>query len=167
MSAPEGPRKINADLRKTIEEKQAKIKAENEAKRRERNARRWREQRDPVEYDRQKAKQRGDYAAQIAADEGRNVRAYTPVPGKTRAEHDKNAKARDAERKRASRKNADQAAKDREADRKWERRKRGAGWTDEQIIEGLANLAAKRAADRYYSQPEPVAYADNPNFGLF
>lgn len=162
-SALEKPRNIKGDLRQAIEQAQAKIIAENEAKRVERNARRWREQRDPVEYNRQKIKQRADYAAQIAADEGREVRAYAPVLGKTRAEHDENAKARDAARKRASRSKADQVQKDKDADRTWTRRMRKNGWTDQQIAQGLA----KRAADRYYRRPEPVAYEDNPNFGLF
>lgn len=163
LDATEEARNIKANLRQSVEKARNKITAENEAKRAERNSRRWREERDPVEYDRQKANQREEYAAQIAAEEGRAVRAYVPVPGKTRAEHDENAKARHAEKERTRRANADQAAKDREADRKWAGRKRKAGWTDEQIEQGLADLATKR----HYRQPDPVSYEDNPNFGIF
>lgn len=142
---------------------QEAIAAENEATRVARNARRNREKRDPVEYEKQKVKQKEEYEARIAAEEGRAVRPYVKVPGKTCAEHNENAKARDAARKRASRANADQADKDREADRKWEVRMREKVWTDGQIAQGLA----ARETNRRYRHLEPVSYQDNPNFGLF
>ncbi len=155
------------DARKKLRElaiaTQEAIAAENEARRVARNARRYREERDPVEYENQKAKQRDEYEAKVETEEGRKVRRYVKVPGKTRAEHDENARAREADRKRASRANTDQADKDREADRKWEGRMREKGWTDGEIAQGLA----ERQTNRRYRQFESVSYEDNPNFGLF
>lgn len=150
-------------LLKLVREKSAQIAADNEAAKAERNARRWREQRDPIEYEKQKEKQREEYANLIAAEEGREVRAYTKVPGKTRAEHAENAKARHAEKQRARWGNVTQAEKDAKADKVWLGRMRKKGWTDEQLAQGLA----KRATDRLYRKPEPVPYEENPNFGLF
>lgn len=163
MSIAEPDRERREALLRVVKEKRAQIAADNEAAKAERSAHRWREQRDPVEYDKQKEKQREQYANQIAAEEGREVRAYVKVPGKTRAEHAENAKVRHAEKERARWGNVTQAKKDEKADKVWSGRKRKKGWTDEQIAQGLA----KRANDRLYRKPEPVPYEDNPSFGLF
>lgn len=147
----------------TVQDKRAQIVADNEAAKAERNARRWKRERDPVEYEKQKTAQREAYAAQIAAEEGREVRAYVRVPGTTREEHEENAKARDAARKREARSRASQEAKDRDADNRAVRRWRKKGWTEAQIADELA----KRAAGRLHRQPDPGEYEDNPLYGAF
>ncbi|MDD9730443.1 hypothetical protein PVW46_11035 [Mameliella sp. AT18] len=85
----------------------AKISAENERLRAARNSRRWRAERDPVEYEEQKVRQRAEYAKVIAETEGREVRPYMHIQGDTPAEREANRKARkraaDAQRKAAKR----------------------------------------------------------------
>lgn len=159
--ADSGP--IAPNIAKLAREKREQIAADNSAKRAANNARRWKAERDPDEYEKQKADQKAAYADMIADTEGREVRAYVTVPGETRSEHDQNARDRDAARKRDERKNASQEAKDRDADRKWSNRKRKAGWTEEQIAQELA----ERQEARRHRQPEPGPYEDNPNFGAF
>lgn len=156
---PDAPKK----LREVVKAKRDQIAADNEAAKATRNARRWKRERDPLEYEKQKAGQREAYAAKVEAEEGREVRAYVKVQGKTRAEHDDNARQRHAERERERRANATQAEKDKANDDRSARRWRKKGWTEEQIAEGLA----KRKADRLHRQPEPGPYEENPNFGAF
>lgn len=156
---PDAPKK----LREAVKAKRDQIAADNEAAKATRNARRWKRERDPVEYEKQKIGQREAYAAKIEAEEGREVRAYAKVPGKTREEHDDNARQRHAERERERRANATQVEKDAAADKKWAARQRKKNVPEEQIADGLA----KRAADRQHRQPEPGPYEENPNFGAF
>lgn len=99
-------------MMKLVREKRTQIAADNARLKDERNALRNKAERDPVEYEKQKADQKAAYAEMIAATEGRKVRAYAVVPGKTRSEHDQNARDRDAARKRDERKGAPQEAKD-------------------------------------------------------
>lgn len=139
------------------------IADENERLKSERNARRYKAERDPIEYERQKAGQRAEYAVQIAEEQGRSVRAYEKIPGKTRAEHDQNSRQRRAERERERRAAQDQSEKDKRADHVWAKRKREAGWTSDEIRKGLE----ERAEKRLYRRPEPVPYEDNPNYGMF
>lgn len=163
MTIADDERRAQKNLRELVKAKRDQIAAENEAERAERNKRRWKAERDPVEYEKQKAAQREEYAAKIATEGGREVRSYEMVPGKTRAEHDANAKARDAARKRDERGKASQEKKDAEADRKWAARQRQKGWSEEQIQQGLD----KRADDRRHRQPDPGPYESNPLYGAF
>lgn len=153
---PDAPK----NLSEVVKAKRAQIAADNEVAKAVRNARRNKQERDPAEYQKQKVEQREAYAAKIAAEEGREVRAYAKVPGQTRAEHDENARQRHAERERERRTNATQVEKNKDNDRKWAARQRKKGWTEDQIAEGLA----KRAADR---QAKPDAYESNPLHGAF
>lgn len=57
----------------------AGIKAKNERKRAERNARRWKEERDPVAYEKQKKDQRATYAARKGEAELRRAEAEAKV----------------------------------------------------------------------------------------
>ena len=147
-------------LRQLARDKLASIEADNLRLKDERNARRWKAERDPKEYEAQKAAQREAYRNKISHEKGREVRAYNSVGGKTHDEHDANARKRDAERKKALRNNASQDEKDQEADRVWTRRQVKAGKIPAQIEAGLA----KRLIDR---QDRPTPYSENPNFGLY
>ena len=141
----------------TVKAAKAAIEAENEKAKDERNARRWKSQRDPVDYEKQKRGQREEYAAQ----KGGKVRAYHKIDAKTEAERQKVMQERAAERMRANRKNARQEAKDREADRKFRARKEAAGWTSEEIEAGLE----RRRANRQTEQAND--YQSNPLYGSF
>lgn len=149
-------------LRELMRKKRAQIAADNAAARTERNARRWKSERDPVEYEKQKVEQRKAYALQIETEEGREVRSYVKVPGKTRGQHKENAKARDAERKRIERSRATQSDKDAEADRKWVARKQKAGWSEAQIAEGLLARQEERLQRR-----RETDYDNHPLYGAF
>lgn len=72
----------------------AKTKAENEILRAERNARRWKAERDPIEYENQKAKQRSQYAQ----NKTEPVRPYVKIIATTKKDHAEKQKVRDAER---------------------------------------------------------------------
>ncbi len=158
---------LSEALRELVEAKREAIVADNLAKKEERNDRRRAARRASPEYQLELKEAREAYADKIAAEESREVRGYQKVPGKTAEERAENAKAREADRERERRASADQATKDRQADKKYVKRKRAAGWTDEQIEEGLASLREQRAADRIHRQPDPGKYEDNPEFGAF
>lgn len=163
MSIAESGTGAPSKLAETIKKKRADIAAENERLKSVRNSRRWKSERDPAEYEKQKADQRAAYAAKVGAEEGREVRAYMKVPGKTRAEHEENAKKRHAEKERDRWSKVSQDKKDKKADDVFAARKRKAGWTEERIAQELD----KRAADRLMRQPDPGNYKDNPDFGAF
>lgn len=158
---------LSKAMRELVEAKIEAIEADNAAKRKERNETRKAARRASPEYQLELKEARDAYAEKIAAEEGREVRGYQKVPGKTAEERAENARAREADRERERRANADQATKDHQADKKYVKRKKVAGWTDEQIEEGLASLREQRAADRLHRQPDPVKYEDNPKFGAF
>jgi hypothetical protein len=146
--------------RELIADYRGKVASENERNKATRNARRWKEERDPVEYEAQKVQQKVEYAAKIAEEEGREVRAYVKVPGKTVEERERNRLARKAEKEAARRSTAPTATKHKNADRMWIKRKKAAGWTPGRIAEGLA----QRHADR---QTDPGEYENNPLYGAF
>ncbi|KRS11032.1 hypothetical protein XM53_18305 [Roseovarius atlanticus] len=158
---------LSKRLRELVKTKIKAIEADNLAKKEERNDRRRAARRASLEYQLELKEAREAYANKIAAEEGREVRGYEKVPGKTAEERAENAKAREADRERERRANADQATKERQADKKYVKRKKAAGWSDEQIEEGLALLHEQRAADRLHRQPDPGKYEDNPKFGAF
>ena len=153
--------KSKTDRRALIKATRQKIEADNLARKDERNARRWKAERDPEEYDQQKAGQREEYAQMIRETEGRDVRAYTKVPGQTPAERAENRRKRKAERQRKNWANASQAEKDAKADRVWIARQRKKGLSEAEIEAGLAKRRADREGDRVNS------YADNDGFGAF
>ena len=157
------PKPTAPDILKLAREKRDQIAADNAAKRSANNARRWKAERDPVEYAKQLADQKEEYAAKVLAEQGREVRAYLKVQGSTGPERAEKRRQRHAEKERGRWANATQAQKDEKADKVWSSRKRKAGWTEEQIGHELA----KRVADRLHRQPDPGAYEDNPNFGVF
>lgn len=154
-SKPDAPKSLS----EVVKAKREQIAEDNEAEKPVRDARRRALRRASPEYQIERAEARETYAAKIAAEQGRAVRPYSKVPGKTRAEHDENAKKRDAARKREERSLASQKDKDDEADRKWKARKRKIGWSEAKIAEGLE----KRVRDRKAARP----YDDNPGFGRF
>ncbi|MDO6521289.1 hypothetical protein Q4578_06805 [Shimia thalassica] len=156
-----------SDARKTVmdtvREKREQIAADNARNKAERNARRYKAERDPDEYEKQKKDQKAEYADMIAETEGREVRAYVVVPGETRSEKDQNARQRHAEKERKRWANASQEQKDKKNDKVWCSRKGKAGWSEERIALELA----KRQEARRHRQPEPGPYEDNPNYGAF
>lgn len=154
---------VAPELRATIKAAREQVAVDNLAKKEQRDERRRAARRASPQYQAELKEARDIYEARILTEEGREVRNYTKVPGKTREEREENAKARDAARKRDERANATQAEKDKENDRKWVARQRKKNVPEEQIAEGLE----KRAADRVHRQPEPSAYEDNPDFGAF
>lgn len=163
MSIAESGTRAQTKLTETIKKKREDIAAENERLKSERNARRWKSERDPAEYEKQKAGQRDEYAAKILNEEGREVRAYLKVPGATRGEREANAKQRHAEKQRDRWSKVSQDEKDRKNDKVWAGRKRKAGWTEEQIATALV----ERSIERLNRQPDPGKYEDNPDYGAF
>ncbi|MEQ8400513.1 MAG: hypothetical protein RIE24_03625 [Silicimonas sp.] len=152
---------VSPNLLATVKAAKAAIKADNESAKAERNARRWKTERDPAEYEQQKENQREQYAAAVLADQGREVRAYHKIDAKTKAEREKIVQERAAKRMQRNRMKASQDTKDREADRKFRKRKEAAGWTAEEIAAGLRKLQADRALGRSND------YLGNPDYGKF
>lgn len=148
--------------RKTMREWNANLKAENERLKPVRNALRWKTERDPVAYEKQKADQRAEYAAKVEAEQDREVRAYEPVPGATDAERQTNRLRRRADEQALRRKVASREQKAAQADRKWlaRLRKRKPKWTEAEVQAAFA----KRLKER---QNEPEPYEENPNYGKF
>lgn len=159
-SAPDH-RHARPDLLTLVKTERAKILAENLAAKEERNARRWKLERDPVEYEKQKAEQRREYEETIRANEGREVRTYHKVPGETPAEREANRRKRKAARQRKGWANASQAAKDAKADRVWATRQRKRGKSEAEIEAGLEARRSGRERDRQND------YSENEDFGLF
>lgn len=164
------PKTDKADLnvlRAVVKAKIGAIAADNLAMKDRRDATRRAARRSSPEYKLELAEQRQAYADKIAAEEGREVRAYVKVPGKTRAEREQNAKDRDAARKRDERRNASQDQKDEEADKKWIARQRKKGVPEDQIASELEARKAARSKKRRLDRPNPSGYEDNPDFGAF
>jgi len=139
---------------KAMQEFKKRLKEDNERLCSERNSRRWRHERNPVDYEKQKLKQREAYQDLILDTEARPVRSYIKVPGRGPQKVEER-KARNAERMRKQR--ALQTAEDRtaDADRKWASRKRDAGWSEPAIAEGLE--ARRRTSSALQGDPGPRA----------
>ena len=163
MSIADSRTDARPKLAESIKKKRANIADENERLRSERNARRWKAERDPVEYEKQKAGQRDEYEAKVMAKEGREVRAYLKVPGATKAEREENAKRRHAEKERERWSKVSQDKKDEKADKVQSARMRKAGFSEGEIAQEMT----KRAEKRRLRQPDPGRYEDNPKFGAF
>ena len=142
------PRGLSEARRKLIREVRAKIEADNARLRPERNARRWKSERDPEEYERQKERQRQEYAEA----RGGSVRPYSRIEASTRTEHKEKALARDADRQK--RRYGDmspaerQAKSDRVADAAWIARREKQGMSEEEIRTALAARIVERDAKR-------------------
>lgn len=173
--APETP--VRAPLRSLIRTWLDQLEQDNEALRLERNNRRWYVERDPVEYERYKAQLRADYATRIRAEEGREVRTYERIPGKTVDDHAENVKARKTAQRRDQRAQETpeqrEARKDQDAFNKWEISKLKAGLTADEIFEMTPAYEAARAARKAKkaakaAKAEAASGIENlPNFGMF
>lgn len=126
----------------------AKIKADNAKAREERNARRNKAERDPLEYAAQKKRQRENYAAE----QGGSVRPYEKIVAQTKVDHEEQIKVRHA--KREAKRYADmtpeqrQAKSDAIADEAWQERRRAKGIPEELIQAQLIAHRDKRAIKR-------------------
>ena len=148
----------------------AKVEADNAEARATRNARRWKTERDPIDYEAQKDRQRRQYQTE----KGEPVRSYDKIIAGTKEERGEVAKARDAERKGRTRAAMSpeerQADSDRKADRQWVERRRAKGVPEEVIQAELIIRLQDRATDRL----EKAQAADDearmkalPNYGMF
>lgn len=149
-----------AQIRGVSKAFKANVEAENERLRTERNARRFKAERDPVEYAKQKVEQREQYAAEIAKNEDREVRSYLKIEAANKIERDVIRKERNAETKRKSRANATPEDRAARADKVWEQRAIKRGLTQDQIAEGLA----KRRRDQKFNA---APYSENDDYGKF
>lgn len=147
MESDEESQGLTAQARALAKAISDRIKAQNEADRSARNARRWKAERDPAEYEAQKERQRRQYQPR-----GEAVRPYAKIIAGTAEEHDDLAKARDADRQRgkyASLSPADRQAKsDRIADEAWLARRRNNGMSEEALAAAFAVRVQDRAAKR-------------------
>lgn len=169
MESEEKPQGKSA-RRAMIEATIAKIKADNERERAARNARRWKAERDPVEYAAQKDRQRRQYQDRKDGP----VRPYAKIIASTKDEHHDQAQARDAERKakgRAAMSPAErQADTDRKADRQWVDRRREKGISEEVIQAGLIARIQERDARRAVeaqAEADDAAMKEGPTYGMF
>jgi len=163
------PRGLSEARRKLIRETIEKIEADNARLCAERNARRWKDERDPEEYERQKAHQRSQYAD---ARDG-SVRPYEKIEAATKTEHKEKAQARDATRQK---KHYDgmspaerQAKSDRTADAAWCARRRAEGMSEDQIQAALDTRIIERNAKRVAKEQEAAedaAMRALPTFGI-
>lgn len=146
-------------FRDMIAKKSAEIKAENERLRKERNSRRWRAERTPAEYQAQKERQRKEYAAGVLAEEGREVRAYEKIGGRTKVEHRENARARHAEQEKQRYNGLSEEERQRindvKADKQFVDRLRKKGMPEADIAERLAHRIAEREAKRFTGGNKP------------
>lgn len=147
----------------------SKIAADNARDREARNARRWKVERDPLEYEAQKERQRREYQPR----DGVAVRSYEKITAATEADHENEAKARQA--KREAKRYAGmtpaqkQAKSDATAEKNWQDRRREKGVPEELIQAGLIiyiqEREAKRAAKALIDAAEAEMRA-NPTFGM-
>lgn len=159
-----------AALRALMQATSDRIKAENEQMREARNARRWKAERDPLEYEAQKERQRREYQPRG----GGPVRSYEKLTGATKAEREDEAKARHAEReaKRYAALTPDekQAKSDRIADDAWIARRRDKGIPEEIIQAGLIVRLQEREVKRAMKaqeEAEEAAWRNLPHFDMF
>lgn len=165
MESDEKSQGLTPQARALAEAISDRIKAQNDTDRQARNARRWKAERDPAEYEAQKERQRRQYQPRG----GEAVRPYAKIIAGTAKEHDKLAKARDADRQRgkyASLSPADRQAKsDKIADEAWLARRRKKGMPEDALIAALAvhiqNRTAKRIAQSQ-AEAEELALRDDP-----
>ncbi|MFA7433929.1 MAG: hypothetical protein WCZ72_09465 [Gemmobacter sp.] len=172
QNPPEPQDEIDEEMqaRRAVREAiQRKIAADNEREREARNARRWKVERDPAEYERQKERQRQQYIPK----HGGPVRPYEKIVATTKAEREEQAKARHAEREKnryASMTPAERQAKsDRVADEAWAARRRDKGVPEDIIQAGLAIRIQEREAKRaVQAQVETAeeAMRNLPHFGM-
>lgn len=156
-------------MRKLIREIREKIEADNARLSAERNARRWKDERDPEEYERQKAHQRRQYADE----RGGSVRPYEKIEAATKTEHREKAQARDAARKKkrydAMSPAERQAKSDRTADAAWCARRRAEGMSEDEIQAALDTRIIERNAKRVAKDQEAAdeaAMRALPAFGI-
>lgn len=142
-----------------------RIKAQNEADRQARNARRWKAERDPAEYEAQKERQRRQYQPRG----GDTARPYAKIIAGTAEERNDLAKARDAVRQRGKyasmSQDERQAKSDRIADEAWQARRREKGMSEDALIAALAVRIQDRAAKRIaqlQAEAEELALRDDP-----
>lgn len=166
----QGRKGLHPRLLDHVRDTRAKIEKENAEARDARNAKRWKAERDPIEYEAQKAKQRADYAAE----KGGVVRPYEKIEGKARDEHDENAKKRHAakEQKRYAKLSAvaKQAKSDQSSDNRFKRKKKKAGWSDERIQAELVIVQEKRQKRReakMKADAEQAALEAQKSYGMF
>jgi hypothetical protein len=166
-------RAMNPHQRAMIKEFQAKVKMENAELCAERSARRYKAERDPVEYEAQKVKQRAEYAAQAKA-EGREVRSYEKIKAQTKVEKKTKVKTRHAEKEKERHAKLSpeekQAISDRSGENRFKRQKSKAGWSEAEIQAGLVIFIEKREAKRKAANKaaaEKAALEVLPDFGVF
>lgn len=163
--------------RQAIDAFQDRNRAENEKLRSERNAKRYKAERDPKEYERQKARQRQEYADKCGGD----VRSYKKITAATKDDHAQIRRARDAARKKSSyaAQSAEerQAESDKKADRQFVQRRKNKGVSDAVIQVELEARVQQREADRSekirlqreeaLQQSEESEMRNLPTYGMF
>lgn len=163
------PQPNKTALRALMQATSDRIKAENEQKREARNARRWKAERNPLDYEAQKERQRSQYQPK----NGISARSYKKLTGATKAEREDEAKARHAEREaeRYAGMSPDekQAKSDETADRAWMKRRRDKGIPEEVIqaefIVHMQEREAKRAM-KAQEEAEEAAWRNLPHHGI-
>ncbi|SFI83987.1 hypothetical protein [Celeribacter neptunius] len=166
----QGRSNLKPQQRDLIRNTRAKIKQENADLHSARNARRWKAERDPQEYEAQKQRQRAEYAAE----NGGVVRSYEKIEGKTRDEHDENAKKRHAEKEQKRYGNLSpeekQAKSDQSSDNRFRREKKKAGWSEERIQAALVikqEARQKKREAKAQADAEQAALEAQKNYGMF
>lgn len=165
----EKPRGMPEHLRSLVRKTKAKIEADNARLREERNARRWKSERDPEEYERQKERQRKEYAE---AQDG-SVRPYAKIEATTVSDHKEKARKRDADRQRKRYDNMSpperRAKSDSIADKRWMDRCRKKGMSEDEIQAALTARIIERDAKRASSAQldEDEEMKKNPVYGMF
>lgn len=163
--------------RQSIDAWQDGTKADNEKRRLERNAKRYKAERDPKEYERQKARQRQEYADECGGD----VRSYEKIAAATKDDHAKIRRVRDAARKKSSyaAQSAEErkAESDKKADRQFVQRRKNKGVSDAVIQAELEARVQKREAERSekillqreeaLQQSEESEMRNLPTYGMF
>lgn len=161
---------VSFDRRAVIEATIAKIKADNERERAARNARRYKAERDPVEYEAQKVRQRSEYQA----GKDRPVRSYEKIIASTAEELQQITRARNAAQKAKGRAamtpSERQADNDTKVERRWVERRRAKGIPEEVIqaafIVYIQERDARRAMEAQ-AEAEDAAMKADPMFGRF
>ena len=157
------PRGMPEYLRKVVRDIKAKIEADNALLRDERNARRWKSERDPEEYALQKELQRQEYAEA----KGGSVRPYTKIEATTVAEHQEKARKRDAERQKERYNNMSpaerQAKSDSIANKRFMNRCREKGMSEDEIQIALNARIVEREAKRAATAKPPKSTSASPS----